>query len=506
MSKHYHFLGKKSIALALAVVLLLPSLVFAQTPSDDFYPKQKEFWDVVGMEKAWDFATGSPHVVVAVIDTGADILHRDLENNVWINPYEIADNGVDDDSNGYVDDVNGWNFIEDNNNVRPSVFENADDPEAVRHGTVIAGLIGEQGNNDKDGTGVNWQVKIMPLRAIGSDGSGVMEDVAKAVDYAVSNGAMVISLSMVSYENSEILRMSLRAAYEKGVVIVAAAGNDRERVDINNPVYPICLDQGDKENWIIGVGSIKPAVQKLSWFSNYGDCVDLFAPGDDIFSIERYAPQFGYNEEFGGPWKGTSFATPIVAGGAALLKSIHPEWKADKIIETLLATTTKFYLDKDQKMAGKIINIGAAAELAAETKTPDEAYAAYTYYFTKNEIRRKDMMRRDRGAIARLQDVKIIDLAVKTDLFGRTDLAALIQRGKYFYVRFYKENGVWWKEFAVAPEKIGKEIGALKKLAWSGNEVKLSFSFKKKTRLAFYDNLGKRLRTSDQTGPVLAKK
>jgi len=505
MSQPYHFLGKKSITIILVIILLLPSFVFARVPNDDLYPKQKEFWDVIGLEKAWDFATGSPQVVVAVIDTGADIWHKDLENNIWINPYEIADNGIDDDNNGYVDDINGWNFIENNNNVRPSVFENTDDPEAVRHGTVIAGLIGEQGNNNKDGTGVNWQVKVMPLRAIDSNGSGLWEDVAKAIDYAVKNGAMVISLSMVSTDGGDLLRASLRAAFERGVVIVAAAGNEGSNINQNDPVYPICIDQGDKENWIVGVGSVHPS-GKLSWFSNYGDCVDLYAPGDEIYSIERYAPQFGYGEEFGGPWKGTSFAAPIVAGAAALIKSLHPDWKADKIIETILSTATNFYLDKNQKLSAKILNVGVAAELAAQTSKLAELDFTYYYYFSKNEIRRRDRILRDQGVVARLSDIKIIDLATKSTSFGKTDLAVLIQRGSHFYVRLYKENGVWWQEFAVSTEKLGKEIKIPKKITWNNDEVNLLFAFKKKTRLVSYSRLGKRLQFNDKIGPTLAKK
>lgn len=506
MFQPYHFLAKKSIVVVLTIILLLPNFAFAQTPNDDLYPKQEEVWDVVKMEQAWDFTTGSPQVVVAVIDTGADIWHKDLENNIWVSPYEIADNGIDDDNNGYVDDVNGWNFIEGNNNVRPSVFESSDDPEAIRHGTVVAGLIGEQGNNGKDGTGINWQVKIMPLRAINSNGSGDLEDVTKAVDYAVNNGAMVISLSMVTSESDDALRARLRRAYEKGIVIVAAAGNDGEKIDKDNQVYPACLDQGDKENWIIGVGSINPTVSKLSWFSNYGDCVDLYAPGDKIYSIERYSPQFGYNEEFGGPWKGTSFATPIVAGAAALIKSLHPDWKADQIRDVLLNTATDFYLGKNQTMPAKIVNIGGAAESAAQVSKLEEPNVAYYYYFTNNEIRRRDRILRDQGMVARLSDVKIVDLATRSDLFGKTDIAVLISRGNHFYVRLYKENGVWWQEFAVATEKLGKEVKTPKKLVWNNDQIKMTFSFKKNTRLAYYSLLGKRLQIKDGVGPVLAKK
>lgn len=506
MLQLYHFLREKSIVLLLMVALFVPNFVFAQTPNDELYYQQKDFWNVVNLEQAWDFATGSPQVVVAVIDTGADIWHDDLKDNIWHNPYEIADNKIDDDDNGFVDDVNGWNFIENNNNVRPSVLDTSDDPEAIRHGTIIAGLIGEKGNNGKDGVGVNWQVKIMPIRAIDSNGSGDLEVVAKAVDYAVNNGAMVISMSMVSAENDDVLRASLIAAYEKGVVIVAAAGNSSTEITGDgNSVYPVCFDSKDKKNWIIGVGSVNTS-SKFSWFSNYGDSVDLYAPGDSIYGAERYAPVFGYNEEFGGPWKGTSFATPIVAGAAALLKSVHPDWKADKIIETLLDTATDFYLDRDQKWPAKIVNIGAAVKVAID----DDVIAAeenyYTYYFTKNEIRRRDQMSRERGVVAHLAGIKIVDLAVKTNQFGKTDLAVLFQRGKYFYVRLYKDNGVWWQEFAVKSEKYGKEIKTPQKIVWNNDEIGLSYKFSKKTRLAYYDRLGGWLRIKDKNIPILAQK
>lgn len=506
MVKDYHFSKKKSIILILAVFLLLPDFLYAATPNDDAYPEQKKFWDTVNLEQAWDMATGSPEVVVAVIDTGADIWHRDLEKNIWVNPYEIADNNIDDDGNGYIDDINGWNFIEGNNNVRPDVFAGADDPEAVRHGTVIAGLIGEQGNNGRNGVGVNWQVKIMPLRAIDSTGAGYLEDVASAVDYAVNNGAMVISLSVVSGDANDVLKSSLRRAYEKGAVIVVAAGNDSLFISgSENPVYPACFDQGDPENWIITVGSIHPEKKLLSWFSNYGDCVDLYAPGDNIYSIERYAPQFGYNDEFGGPWRGTSFATPIVTGAAALLKSVHPDWKADKIRDVLLETASTFYLDKAQQMPAKIVDIGAAVKNAFND---DRVIGdiTYSYYLNKNEIYRRDQFWQSRMAIARLADVKVLNLASKTSLFGTTDLATLIQRSSHYYVRLYKENGVWWQEFSLAKEKLGSETQNPKKITLKDGNVEAVYFFKKKTRYVTYDRLGNKVISKDVLNQKSVKK
>jgi len=443
------------------------------------------------MEKAWDFATGTSKVVVAVIDTGADIWHPDFNDIIWSNPYEIADNGIDDDSNGYVDDVNGWNFIENNNNVRPDVFESSDDKEAIRHGTLVAGLVGERGNNGKDGTGVNWQASIMPLRAINSQGSGSLTDVAKAVDYATANGAVVISLSFVGDTDDAVLEQSLRNARDNGVVIVSAAGNSGAMVGKANKVFPACSDQDDKENWIIGVGSISLS-SKLSSFSNYGDCVDLYAPGEGIFGAERYAPQFGYAQEFGGPWKGTSFSTPIVAGAAALLKSIHPEWKSDKISQVLFDTATDFYLDDSRTKIGKIVNVGAAVELATKEEKKEPNFD-YFYYYNKNKIYRRDRALRERGLVANLSDAKIIDLASQVSFSGKTDLAVLFKRGKYYFVRFYKDNGIWWQEFVISSEKIGSSVALPQKISWIDNGVKITSVFKKKSATISYNKLGTRL-------------
>ena len=358
-------------------VLLYPNLfVLAKVPNDPKYSSQESFYKQIGAPMAWDFITGTSSVVVAVIDVGVDILHDDLKENIWQNLKEIPNNWLDDDGNGFVDDMHGWNFVENNNDVGISVINDVDDSGAVSHGTILAGLIGAVGDNNFLGTGLNWHIKIMPLRAIDSSGGGTLGQVAKAINYAVHNGASIISISFVGDSKSFGLQESLFNARKYGVLVVAAAGNDRNdgTGDDNlskNKQYPICSDFEDSENWILGVTSVDKN-DKLSDFANYGACVDISAPGEYIYSTQRYAPQYsGYSKNFDGPWFGSSFSAPLVVGGAALIKSVRPDWQAKDIIADLLATAD----DVDSLnpgYAGQIgygrLNVGRAVARALELK------------------------------------------------------------------------------------------------------------------------------------------
>lgn len=359
------------------VVLLYPSVfVLAEVPNDPKYLLQESFYKQINALAAWDITTGTSSVVVAVIDTGVDILNDDLKTNVWQNLKEIPANNVDDDVNGFVDDVNGWNFVENDNDVRLSVINDYDDSGAVSHGTILAGLIGAVGNNNLLGTGLNWRIKIMPLRAISSGGGGSLENVAHAINYAVNNGADIINISFVGDSKSFGLQESLFNARNKGVLIVAASGNNRNDGTGNdnstkNKQYPICSDFEDSENWILGVTSVGKN-DKLSDFSNFGICVDLSAPGEYIYSTQRYAPQYiGYAKNFDGPWFGSSFSAPLVAGAAALVKSARPDWKAKEIILNLLATADDID-GLNPGYAGQVgygrLNVGRAVARAIELK------------------------------------------------------------------------------------------------------------------------------------------
>ena len=366
-----------TIAFFLALVILVYPNVFvlAKTPNDPKYTLQKPFYSQIDAPAAWDYTVGTSSVVVAVIDVGVDILHEDLKENIWQNQKEIPDNSLDDDGNGFVDDVHGWNFVENNNDVGISVINEVDDSGAVTHGTVLAGLIGAVGDNNLLGTGLNWHIKIMPLRAINSSGGGSLGDVAQAINYAVNNGADIISISFVGDRETFNLQESLRLAHQRGVLVVAASGNNRNDGTGNdnlskNKQFPICSVFAGLEDWVLGVTSVDQN-DKLSDFTNFGACVDISAPGEYIYSTQRYAPQYGYFKNFNGPWFGSSFSTPLVAGAAALVKSVRPDWKAKEIILDLLATAD----DIDGLNPGYVgqigygrLNVGRAVARAVESK------------------------------------------------------------------------------------------------------------------------------------------
>ncbi len=453
MFRLYYNLAKKSTLIVFLGLFLFSTVVEAKIPNDPDYSKQQKIWQQIGAEKAWDYTTGSNQVTVAIVDTGADIWHGDLKNNIWTNPYEISDNGYDDDGNGLVDDVHGWNFIENSNDIRTSVFDNTDDPDAINHGTVIAGLIGAVGDNGQDGVGLSWKVKIMPLRAIASDGSGSYVQVIEAVRYAIDNGADVISLSMVGFNDDISLKKILREAYDAGIVVVAAAGNDQRsgNGNLNNiRHYPICMDVDSAENWILGVSSVDENDQ-LSKFSNYGNCVDLFAPGQNIFSTQRYSPVYGYNKEFDGPWKGTSFSVPLVAGAAALIKSLRPDWSAKDIINNLLKNSDDIQsknLDFPNDVGFGRLNIGRAAESALDGSQITYFLPKEKYYFKGNVIFTKhdeiNYFFADTG------DASIITLAAARSFNNKLDeVYSLTKRNNYYYVQFFTEQGHRWMEKAV---------------------------------------------------------
>lgn len=320
-------------------LFLLPTILLAKMANDPFID-QWSYRDTKVFD-AWDMVTGSDRVIVAIVDNGFDMFHPDLEPNVWKNLREIPDNGIDDDRNGYVDDVWGWNFVENDNNPRPNVFhltqEDIEDG-AIHHGTVVAGIIGAVGNNGQFGSGINWRVQLMNLKVVGNSGAIDSPRIPEAIRYAVDNGADIINISLIGPEDPE-MKESIKYAYDHGVAVIAAAGNDYFSLD-DYPRYPICADAFEGEQWVLGVSAINEA-HRLARFSNTGSCIDITAPGVNVSGTERYAPGYGLPDYYGGPHTGTSFAAPFVSGAAALVKSIHPEWGAKDIFDTLLQTVHK---------------------------------------------------------------------------------------------------------------------------------------------------------------------
>lgn len=275
--------------------------------------------------EAWRIGQGSEKIVVAVIDTGADITHPDLEANIWTNPGETgldkngndkASNGIDDDGNGFVDDVHGWNFVFDNQDVRDN----------HGHGTHIAGIIGGTGTARMSGVSPNVSLMILKYFDPRKPNQNPLTATVQAIKYAVANGANVINYSGGGLSpNSEELA-ALSEASKKGILVIAAAGNEHSNSD-NAPYFPADYDLPN----ILSVTAIDPRSRVLPT-SNYGaHSVDIAAPGEDIFST---MPGGTY-----GKMTGTSQATAFATGVAVLVMASHPNLKTPaQIIEHLIST------------------------------------------------------------------------------------------------------------------------------------------------------------------------
>jgi subtilisin family serine protease len=242
----------------------------ATTPNDTFFSNLWGLNNINALE-AWDITTGNSNVVVAVLDSGVDYNHPDLAANIWKNQAEITGTpGVDDDSNGKIDDARGWDFVDDDNDPMDS-----DD-----HGTHVAGTIAAEGNNSAGITGVVWTAQIMPLRFLDALGSGTVADAIEAIDYAIDNGAKIINASYGSYTFSPLERDAIATARDAGILFVAAAGNDNWNNDSATKHYPSSYDLAN----IIAVAATDQSDARAS-FSNYGvTSVDVAAPGKFILS------------------------------------------------------------------------------------------------------------------------------------------------------------------------------------------------------------------------------
>jgi len=260
--------------------------------------------------EAWDILAGGA-VLVAVVDTGVDYTHPDLAANIWTNPGEIAGNGIDDDGNGYVDDVHGYNFVYD---------IGAPDDE-YGHGTHCAGTIGAVGDNGLGVVGVCWNVRLMALKFLDAWGWGTSADAVRAIEYGVRMGARVLSGSWGGLPESAALRDAIEVAGLHDVLYVAAAGNYAS----DNDAWPVFPASYDLDN-VVAVAATDRH-DELASFSCWGAAsVDLAAPGVEVLST---VPGDHYPDDVL-PASGTSMAAPIVAGVGALAFQAHPEWTNDQ--------------------------------------------------------------------------------------------------------------------------------------------------------------------------------
>jgi subtilisin family serine protease len=324
----------------------------AQTTNLPNDPRLSELWGLpnIGAPQAWVRTTGSPDVIVAVADTGVDYTHPDLQGNIWTNPGEIAGNGVDDDGNGYIDDTRGWDFAYNDNN--PSDIHG--------HGTHCAGTIGARGNNGNLIVGVNWNVKIIPIKVLNDQGSGSFEWAATAMNYlsdlrARGHNIVLASNSwggiapLNSYSVSR-LSTSIETMRTRGILFVAAAGNNGQPLSS----FDYAPAEIDRSN-VITVGAIDSNNNRAS-FSNYGPEVDIMAPGVAILSL------LPGNQT--ASWNGTSMATPHVAGVLALVKAAQPHLDWDQLRDIVYAAAFRRSQLVSLAHEGRALNAFGAVSLA----------------------------------------------------------------------------------------------------------------------------------------------
>jgi subtilisin family serine protease len=295
----------------------------------------------VRAEDAWDVTTGDPSVVVAVLDTGVSIRHPDLAGQLWTNPGEIPDNQVDDDGNGYVDDVYGWDFSAHNN--RPDDYHG--------HVTHVASIIAARANDGVGVSGVAPGVRLMAVEVLDNIGQGYFDAIADGIVYAADNGARIISMSLGGTADGQVLRDAIRYAHDAGVAIVVAAGNE-----YGPPVlYPAAYDP-----WVLAVAATDHDDARAE-FSSAGTAVDVAAPGKDVYAAWRLREIGPERVRF--IWafaSGTSMATPLTSGIAALVASRHPTLTNDQLLDRVKYTADErnaaLYPGEDEYMGFGRVN------------------------------------------------------------------------------------------------------------------------------------------------------
>lgn len=279
------------------------------TPNDPAYPVQSLYLDRMNASDAWDVTEGRPEVVIAILDTGVYTDHVDLRDGVWTNPGEVPGNGIDDEGNGFIDDVHGWDFADNENEV-------LDD---YGHGTHVAGIAAARIDNAEGIAGLAGRATIMPVDVFGG-GIGTYEDLIRAIVYAADNGARVINMSLGASSYSRGEEAAVNYAHSKGAILVAAAGNTGLHQRPEQLHYPAAHANVIAVASTQVIKSDETVVESVSHFSTRGEFVDVAAPGSAIYStLPPFRSPSGY-----GYMSGTSMATPHVAGLAALILSRNP--------------------------------------------------------------------------------------------------------------------------------------------------------------------------------------
>nr|HPI39232.1 S8 family peptidase [Pseudobdellovibrionaceae bacterium] len=278
----------------------------------------------INIESAWDLTTGSSKIIVAIVDSGVDYKNPELKENLWTNKMEAAGlPGVDDDENGYIDDIYGYDFVNDD----------GDPMDDHSHGTHLASIIGAKGNNGIGMAGIAWNVRLMPVKVLdASNSQNNLEIVERGIRYAVDNGAQIINASFAfTFDDDEMdrkLQSAIQYAEDRNVLVIAGSGNDGEDID-SFKMIPAAFENSN----ILTVTASDESGWRID-FANIGvKSVDLAAPGRKIWGL---LPKLG--SRF---WGGTSQATAITTGVAALVLSKYPQLKPSEVRSRIMNSVKK---------------------------------------------------------------------------------------------------------------------------------------------------------------------
>ncbi|MEM1094174.1 MAG: S8 family serine peptidase, partial [Bacteroidota bacterium] len=322
-----------SVVYAEPLYIHTPSAVPQADPDDPRYAQMSHLRQVSAPE-AWDIVRGEQgNAIIGIVDSGTEWRHEDLRANAWLNPGEIAGNGIDDDNNGFVDDTRGWSFARDNGDPSPLPGD--------QHGTVVAGVAAAVSDNGVGVAGMSWNARFLAVNAACSNGNRLICSGYPGIVYAASNGATVINASFSRDGGASRFEQDvIDFAYAQGALVVAAASNDNDDNDVTSR-FPAGYDR------VLSVGATNKANDGRASFSNYGRTVDVFAPGVTLNSTTING---AYNDFA----NGTSFSAPMVAGLAALIQTQNPAWSVDRVREQIRVTADPIEGSNPSSFAGRL--------------------------------------------------------------------------------------------------------------------------------------------------------
>ncbi len=321
-----------------------------RTPDDPRFSTQANLRNAQAPQ-AWGLQTDCRQVRVAVLDTGIDLSHPDLVDNLWSNPLETGGSGRDGDGNGHAADVHGWNFVGSNANTQDDNM----------HGTHVAGIVGASGNNTQGISGICWTASLVPIKAFDADGDGFNSDIIDGLDYAAQMNFRVINASFGTSSYSKTMELLLNELSDEGFLVVAAAGNDASNND-STASYPASYNSPN----IISVAALSSGTGKLASYSNFGQTVDIAAPGSSVYSTLPTQTTPMMTKEYRGAnydyLSGTSMASPHVAAAAALLWSYDTSLNMLEVRSRLLDKADVATTLNNQVSGNRVLNLRKVLE------------------------------------------------------------------------------------------------------------------------------------------------